>query len=125
MNEKMLQPETTEKPWGFFRRFTLNEASTVKILHIDAGEEFSLQDHQHRVEFWRITRGSPTVTIGGNKIRAKEGDEFVIPEKVLHRISAEYGPVEVLEISIGQFDETDIERVLDKYGRVTEVKKAQ
>lgn len=117
MIKKILNPETTEKPWGFFRRFTLNEASTVKILHIDAGEEFSLQDHAHRIEFWRVTRGSPTITIGDSEIRAKEGDEFTIPEKTKHRISAKNGPAEVLEIAIGQFDEGDIERLDDKYGR--------
>ncbi len=114
---KKLKPETVEKPWGYFRRFTLNELSTVKILHVDAGEELSLQDHAHRVEFWRVVRGSPTIIVGKHEIRAKEGDEFIIPKKMPHRISSRHGPSEVLEIAIGEFDEKDIERISDKYGR--------
>ena len=117
MPEGELKPETTDKPWGYFRRFTLNEISTVKILHIDAGEEFSLQKHDHRAEFWRVTRGLPTIIIGNRHIRAKEGEEFLVPPHTPHRIFAEHGPVEVLEISVGHFDETDIRRIEDKYGR--------
>lgn len=112
-----IQPETTEKPWGSFRRFTLNELSTVKVLHVRAGEEFSLQHHGHRAEFWRVLKGSPSITIGDATVIAKEGDEFTVPAKTNHRIAAEGSDAEILEISLGEFDEGDIERVEDKYGR--------
>ena len=55
---------TVKKPWGQFDQFTHNEISTVKILSVDKGGELSLQNHEHRTEFWRIISGHPLVTIG-------------------------------------------------------------
>jgi mannose-6-phosphate isomerase-like protein (cupin superfamily) len=70
-----LKPFTEDKPWGWFREFTLNTASTVKILFVRKGEEFSLQTHHHRVEFWRVLSGHPDITIDGKIIRAKSDYE--------------------------------------------------
>jgi len=109
---------TTKRPWGSFTRFTNNEVSTVKILHINKGEEFSLQYHTHRQEFWKILKGSPEIIIGNETKYPKEGDEFVIEPNTNHRIYAPVDDVIVLEISKGHFDEDDIVRIEDKYGRV-------
>lgn len=108
---------TTNKPWGSFTRFTLNEQSTVKILYVKRGEEFSLQYHKNRSEFWKVLKGNPELTIGEEKIPAKEGDEFNIDPSTKHRVSALTDDVEVLEISTGEFDEEDIVRLEDKYNR--------
>ena len=113
-----MNPITTKKPWGSFTRFTNNEPSTVKILHINKGEEFSLQYHSHRDEFWKIIKGSPEIIIGDKKKYPKEGDEFLIKANTDHRINALNDDVTVLEISKGQFDEDDIVRIEDKYNRV-------
>ena len=113
-----MHPATTKKPWGSFTRFTDNEPSTVKILHIQKGEEFSLQYHTHREEFWKVLEGSPDIVVGEETHIAKKDDEFVIAPKVKHRISAPRDDVSVLEIATGQFDEEDIVRLEDKYGRV-------
>lgn len=114
---KELKPFTEERPWGGFREFVENEKDTVKILFIRKGETFSLQRHHHRDEFWRVLSGSPDITIGDKTIRAKVGDEFEIPPEINHRISASTDDVEVLEISRGKFEENDIVRIEDKYGR--------
>ena len=113
-----MDPITTKKPWGSFTRFTNNEPSTVKILHINKGEEFSLQYHSHREEFWKIIKGNPVVVIGDKTEHPKEGDEFLVKAHTNHRISAPKDDVFVLEISKGQFDENDIVRIEDKYNRV-------
>lgn len=118
MKPEEISPETIEKPWGSFRRFTLNEKSTVKILAVKKGEEFSLQEHGHRIEFWRILKGEPIIRIGKKEVRGMEGEEYTVPEKTAHRVSAPKGDVEILEISLGEFDEGDITRLEDKYGRV-------
>jgi mannose-6-phosphate isomerase len=112
-----LKPFSIEKPWGWFRQFIKNEASTVKILFIKRGEAFSLQKHQKRDEFWRVLSGNPDITIGDEVANAKAGDEFEILPEMNHRISARSDDVEVLEISRGDFDEEDIVRLEDKYGR--------
>ena len=112
-----MNPTTTKRPWGSFTRFPNNAPSTVKILHINKGEEFSLQYHTHREEFWKIIKGNPEVIIGDKTEHPHEGDEFLIKPHVNHRIFAPIDDVLVLEISTGQFDEDDIIRIEDKYGR--------
>jgi mannose-1-phosphate guanylyltransferase/mannose-1-phosphate guanylyltransferase/mannose-6-phosphate isomerase len=107
-----------EKPWGKFERFTHNEPSTVKILIVNAGEELSLQYHRKRSEFWRVISGNGIVQIKDEKFNAAAGNEYLIPPKTAHRLSAGTEPLVVLEISIGDFDEADIVRLEDKYGRV-------
>ena len=114
---KELEPFDEKRPWGSFREFVRNEKDTVKILSVKKGEEFSLQKHHERDEFWRVIAGDPDITIGEETKRAKVGDEFEIKPETLHRISAPENDVEVLEISRGEFDENDIVRVEDKYGR--------
>lgn len=108
-----------QRPWGSFRRFTLNEPSTVKLVHVDAGKQLSLQYHNDREEFWRILDGDPTIIIGENEKIAKEGDEFFVPKKTHHRIRANQNNVRILELAFGAFDEQDIVRLEDSYGRAS------
>jgi len=114
-----MHPTTENRPWGSFTRFTNNELSTVKILRINKGEEFSLQYHTKRQEFWKLLSGSPEITVGDTVTRDPEiGTEFLIPPNTNHRISAPKDDVTVMEISTGEFDELDIVRLEDKYGRM-------
>lgn len=106
-----------KRPWGGFTRFTHNEPSTVKILTVEAGQETSLQFHHNRQEFWKVLSGAPTIALGDAKIDAVVGQEFFVEKEMQHRISAPNGKVEILEISFGDFDEADIVRTEDRYGR--------
>jgi mannose-1-phosphate guanylyltransferase/mannose-1-phosphate guanylyltransferase/mannose-6-phosphate isomerase len=108
----------TERPWGNFRQFTNNELSTVKILNVNPNEQLSLQSHKSRVEFWHIISGSGTVEIGENKYNASVGDEYEIAVGEKHRLSAGSNGISVLEIALGDFDESDIIHYEDKYGRI-------
>ena len=76
-----------------------------------------MQKHHKRDEFWRVLSGSPEITIGDKIITAKSGDEFELKPETNHRIHALGEDVEVLEISLGEFNEEDIVRIEDKYGR--------
>ena len=111
-------PFDTERPWGSFRQFSSGEPSTVKILFVKKGQEFSLQYHKERSEFWRVLSGEPDIIVDDQKKAAKPGDEFFILPGIDHRISAPRGDVTVLELGRGRFDEKDIVRIEDKYGRV-------
>ncbi len=116
--EKVNVPFTVKRPWGEFREYAANETVTVKTVFARAGEQLSLQKHKKRSEFWRVLKGTPEITIGEKKIRAKAGDEFTIPLGALHRLSAVGSDdVEILEVARGYFDEDDIERIEDNYGR--------
>ena len=108
---------TLEKPWGNEEIFTENELSTVKLIRVHLGGKLSLQKHQNREEFWKIMEGNPLVTIGDQKIEAKKDDTFFIKKEEAHRIEAPTNEVVFLEISFGSFDEEDIVRIEDAYGR--------
>jgi len=111
--------EHEDRPWGSFDRFTLNEASTVKIVRVDAGKRLSLQRHQQRSEFWRVIEGTGVARVGDEEIALSMGDEVAIPQGALHRLSGGPAGIAVLEIALGTFDENDIERVEDDFGRGT------
>ena len=107
-----------KRPWGKFERFTQNEISTVKILTVEANQQLSVQYHHKREEFWRVIKGACEVILGEEIHKAEEGDEFFIPKETKHSIKTNDSKVEVLEISFGEFDENDIVRTEDRYGRV-------
>ena len=107
-----------ERPWGLFRRFTNNEVSTVKIIKVNPNEELSLQSHSKREEFWRVLSGGGVFEIDGKEYTIEKDLEQYIPVGVKHKMKANDLGLEVLEIALGDFDEGDIIRYEDKYGRV-------
>ena len=63
---------------------------------------------------WRGER----IELGDGIIRPQVGDGVFIPRTTAHCLSATGdGPVRILEISFGKFDEGDIVRLEDVYGR--------
>lgn len=112
-----LEKYTEKRPWGKFEQFTHNQKSTVKIITVSPKRKLSLQYHNKRNEFWKIINGSCSIVIGDKLIKAKEGDEFYIPKKTNHRIIGGQKTAKILEISLGTFDENDIVRLEDNYGR--------
>jgi mannose-6-phosphate isomerase-like protein (cupin superfamily) len=105
------------RPWGNFERFTLNEPSTVKVITVNPHQSLSLQRHTTREEFWKILSGSGFATIGEKKNPITAGDTMFIPKQTLHRIESGDEMLVFLEIAFGVFDEADIERLDDRYGR--------
>jgi mannose-6-phosphate isomerase len=107
-----------EKPWGHFEQFTHNLTSTVKIITVDPGGTLSLQYHHRRDELWVIMDHGAQVELGDRVIQPETGEQLFIPRRMPHRLSA-FGnaAVRILEISFGEFDEDDIVRLEDVYGR--------
>lgn len=110
-------PFTEKRPWGEFRQFSSGESVTVKIISVRKGESLSLQRHKQRSEFWRILKGTPLITNGETTVQATIGDEFNVGVDAKHRVVAKDDDVEFLEVSRGVFEEGDIERLEDNYGR--------
>ncbi len=106
-----------ERPWGNFERFTLNEPSTVKIITVEPNQSLSLQQHERRDEEWKILKGSGTVIVGEKHTDVKPGDEFFVARATQHRVEAGPQGLQFLEVALGDFDEQDIVRFEDKYGR--------
>jgi mannose-6-phosphate isomerase len=114
------EPSTVkvEKPWGYFEQFTHNELSTVKIITVDPGGTLSLQYHHQRDELWVIMDSGAQVEVGDRVIQPDPGEKVFIPRRTPHRLSAVGNrAVRILEVSFGEFDEDDIVRVEDIYGR--------
>jgi|SRR3989344_7905028 len=106
-----------KKPWGNFKQFILNGKCTVKTIEVNPGQELSLQKHRKRREMWYfLTNG--IVQLGKKRKQIAKGKIVEIGKGVAHRLAAGKNKVQVLEISFGNFDENDIVRLEDRYGRV-------
>lgn len=113
-----MEIKNENRPWGSFRQFTNDNLSAVKIIKVKAGARLSLQYHEKRDEFWLVMSGHPVITIGEETKMVSPGDEFFITKKMKHRIAGSQDDVEILEIAYGDFDEDDIVRIEDDFGRV-------
>lgn len=109
--------EKEVRPWGSFERFTLNEASTVKIIRVEPNQELSLQQHKHRDEEWLVLQGSGVVTVGEADTPVEPGNNFFVSRGQKHRVKGGPEGLMFLEIAFGEFDEADIIRFEDDYGR--------
>ena len=108
-----------EKPWGSFERYTHNLPSTVKIITVAPGGVLSSLYHHHRDELWVVLDAGARVELGEEVLDPEVGEELFIPRGTVHRLSAAGDiPVRILEISLGEFEEGDIVRLDDVYGRV-------
>ncbi|GIH98618.1 phosphomannose isomerase type II C-terminal cupin domain [Planobispora takensis] len=106
-----------ERPWGAFDRYTLNEPTTVKVITVAPGQRLSLQRHEHRDELWVALDPGLVFEIDGVRTEPAVGDRVLIRAGQTHRLSSS-GPVaRIMEIAFGYFDEDDIERLEDSYGR--------
>jgi mannose-6-phosphate isomerase len=113
----LAQRHDEPRPWGSENIFTVNEPSTVKILRLDPSKRMSLQKHAHRSEYWKVISGDGIIEESGEEREISTGDEIEVPVGATHRITGGTQGIAVLEISIGPFDETDIVRIEDDFGR--------
>jgi mannose-1-phosphate guanylyltransferase len=108
---------TENRPWGHFERFTLNEPCTVKLVYVDGDKRLSLQYHNGRSEFWKVIKGPVSVQLGDKTKTLQTGESITIPKKEIHRLIGAGSEGIILEISLGDFDESDIIRLEDDYKR--------
>ncbi len=107
-----------ERPWGRFEQYTHNLPSTVKIITVYPGGILSRQYHHKRDELWVVLDEGACVELDGEVTRPAPGEKLFLPRGTVHRLSCE-GETEarIMEISFGEFDEEDIVRLDDVYGR--------
>ena len=106
------------RPWGAFRRYTYNQLSTVKIITVNPGQVLSLQYHNQRDELWVALEPGLCVTLDDRIWEPEPYEEIFIPCGAHHRMAGVgKDPSRWLEISLGKFDEDDIIRLEDHYGR--------
>jgi len=106
------------RPWGKFRAYPHKNAGRIKIITVKPGASLSLQFHHRRSEFWIALDRGLEITVGKKVWRPKKGEEIYIPRKTAHRLRCVgRSPARVMEIWLGNSDESDIVRLEDKYGR--------
>ena len=106
------------RPWGKFRSYPHQKASSVKIITVNPGQALSLQYHNNRSESWIILDEGLEVTVGNRVWEPAKNEEITIPQKAEHRVrNMARKSARFLEFWIGDSDETDIIRLDDSYGR--------
>lgn len=91
--------------------------SMVKLITVKPGEQLSLQYHSKRDECWYVVSGNGTAEINGAKLPLATDTNVFAPRMSKHRIFGGTEPLVFIECAYGDFDEADIVRLEDKYGR--------
>ena len=106
------------RPWGKFRSFPRENASSIKIITVNPGGSLSLQYHNFRSEFWVVLDSGLEVTVGDKTWKPQKNEEIFIPKKAAHRVrNTGADPARFMEIWVGDSKEDDIVRLVDDYGR--------
>lgn len=111
--------ESDERPWGNYLVLADEKTHKVKRITVYPNKKLSLQRHKYRQEHWYLLCGKAEVTLNDKKIILPVNQAIDIPYQAIHRIS-NIGDenVQFIEIQTGSsFDESDIERLEDDYGR--------
>jgi len=113
-----------ERPWGGFNIIGQNRSktTTIKVIYVNPHSRLSLQYHLKRSEDWTCLSGIVKAEVDGEITLLYRGDHLHVPAGTIHRFGTGLGDNEaqVLEVSYGDFDENDIVRISDDYGRVPE-----
>lgn len=108
-----------ERPWGLFHQYATNRNCTLSLMTVLPGRRLSLQSHEGRAELWIVLDEGATVQVGDRVTTHKAGDEIWIPANERHRLSCPegIGPIRVLEVAFGNWQQTDIVRYEDDFRR--------
>ena len=112
--------EKTEKPWGYYLPILEEDFCKVKKILIKPGEAPSYQYHFKRSEVWVVVKGQGSVKIDDNCTECSVGSVIVVPVGAKHQIkNTGTDDLVFVEVQLGEsFEESDIVRVEDKYGRL-------
>jgi mannose-6-phosphate isomerase len=94
-----------------------NVATTVTLIHLEGGKRHYLQFHYNRAEYWKVIKGPIKVKLEDEERLLQTNESILIPKRAVHNLMGAGTNVITLETSIGKFDEGDIVRLQDDYGR--------
>ena len=106
------------KPWGHETIWARSDRYLGKILHINAGQELSVQYHNKKDETVHLLSGELIYRVQSDAdlkdVQLKLGESFRITPGTIHQMVA-VTDCDVLEVSTPEVD--DVVRLSDKYGR--------
>lgn len=119
----MSTDKRTARPWGFYDILDLDDTHQTKSITILPGEQLSYQSHDKRSEHWVIVSGSGDLTLDGVVSEVTYGEHIWIPVGSKHRLkNTGRFPLVFIEVQVGtSFDENDIVRYSDDYGRASHI----
>ena len=109
-----------ERPWGQMHVLVSEHSRcSVRVLIIAAGQRLSLQRHLERDELFIPLDDGLKVQIGesGDLELVDRGRYVFVPRNSWHRLGASKFQVRCVEVAFGRYDQNDIERLADDYGR--------
>lgn len=107
-----------ERPWGGYKILHSKPDLTVKILKINPGERLSVQKHALRSEVWYATTPGIVALVGDKSVLLEIGEPVFVDVGIVHRlVNGGLNVGYVVELLYGTYDEDDIERLEDDYGR--------
>jgi mannose-6-phosphate isomerase len=110
--------ETVPKPWGHETICASSDRYTGKILHINAGQELSVQYHNKKDETIYLLSGEMNYRVKTGDmledVKLEIGEAFRNTPGTVHQMVA-VTDCEVLEVSTPEIN--DVVRLSDKYGR--------
>jgi len=106
------------KPWGHETIWAHSDRYVGKILHINAGQELSVQYHNKKDETVHLLSGELIYRVQSDAdlkdVQLKLGESFRITPGTIHQMVA-VTDCDILEVSTPEVD--DVVRLSDKYGR--------
>jgi quercetin dioxygenase-like cupin family protein len=103
------------KPWGWELWFARSAQYVGKIIFIKKGHRLSKQYHRVKHETIYSENGKWLLEINGRKKIMKPGDAASVRPRAVHRFSAPFQDVRLVEVSTPQT--ADVVRLEDDYGR--------
>lgn len=109
-----------DKPWGYEIIWAHTDRYVGKILHVNAGEQLSVQYHERKDETVYLLTGEMKYWVqlpGDTELRDQHltaGQSFRITPLTVHYMEA-ITDCDVLEASTPELD--DVVRIKDRYGR--------
>ncbi len=110
-----MKPKKVIKPWGWELWFAHSTQYVGKIIFVKKGHRLSRQYHRFKHETIYTDKGRWVLEIGKRKMQMKPGDSAAIAPRVIHRFTAPYEDIYLLEVSTPQVK--DVVRLDDDYGR--------
>lgn len=111
--------KSEQRPWGSYEILSdFNPPCCVKIITVAPHSKLSLQKHYYRTETWRALDEGLIALVDGKEIKMSLDKDVFVDTFVEHRlINPTDEPLRVLEMIRGRYDEEDIVRIEDDYGR--------
>jgi mannose-6-phosphate isomerase len=117
--EKTMDQEHGERPWGTYTVLEENRNYKIKRIEVHPGQRLSLQMHHHRSEHWIVVSGTAKVTCGDEESTINVNESTFIPIGKTHRLENPGKiPLVIIEVQSGEYlGEDDIIRFQDDYQR--------